>query len=134
MTVCAGMALGRLGIHFLKRSAGWAWAAGTCVTLAFLAVAFVAAWAGQGGSMVFFAMRFGTGLGAGMIFPNLIQTEDERFDDEAQTAMAGLLPVVQSMSGGSKVVVCAAAMTALAICMGVFLAFASKRITREKGG
>ena len=146
MTVCAGMALGRLGIHFLKRSAGWAWAAGTCVTLAFLAVAFVAAWAGQRGSMVFFAMRFGTGLGAGMIFPNLIQTEDERFDDEAQTAMAGLLPAfylgteavitpfVQSMSGGSKVVVCAAAMTALAICMGVFLAFASKRITREKGG
>jgi hypothetical protein len=78
-----------------------------------------------------------------MIFPNLIQTEDERFDDEAQTAMAGLLPAfylggealitpfVQSMRGAREMAICASAMLVLVCCMGACLAFSSVRIRKR---
>lgn len=146
VTVCGGMAAGRVAVHFLKKNTKWTWGIGTIVALAFLIPGCVAAWTGHFGTIVWFFLRFGAGSGAGMIFPNLIQAEDERFDDEAQTAMTGLLPAfylgvetvitpfVQSMAGINKVAVCASAMLALAVCMGICLALASARFKRRQGG
>ena len=97
----------------------------------------IAAWTGHGNGTVWFLLRFAAGCGGGMIFPNLIQTEDERFDDEAQTALTGLLPAfylgseavitpfVRSMSGINKMAVCASAMLALTLFMGICLVLAS---------
>ncbi|HCI73185.1 MAG TPA: hypothetical protein DHV42_01420 [Lachnospiraceae bacterium] len=143
LMVCAGMALGRILVHFTAKSSRRAWAAGTILAAACLAFGCGAAWAGKTWTALPHVIRFGTGLGAGMIFPNLIQTEDERFDDEAQTAMAGLLPAfylggealitpfVQSMRGAREMAICASAMLVLVCCMGACLAFSSVRIRKR---
>ena len=140
LIVCSAAAAGRFAAGFLKRSARSMWGIGLVLTLAFLVPCTVAAYSGRDGGVVLFLVRFGVGLGAGMIFPNLIQTEDERFDDEAQTSMAGLIPafylgagavitpLVQSMSGAAGIAVCTLAMLILAICMGICLAVASTMV------
>lgn len=140
LTVCGGMAAGRIGIGFLKKSTRSVWAIGSVLTLAVLIPCTAAAWLGCTGGVIPFLVRFGTGCGAGVIFPNLIQAEDERFDDEAQTSMAGLIPafylgadcvitpLTQSMSPAAGMKTCTSVMLTLACCMGICLALASARV------
>ena len=142
LTVCGGMAFGRVVICFLKRSARSALGIGAGLTLVILIPAFIAARLGHTGSIFLFLVRFGTGFGAGMIFPNLIQMDDERFDDEAQTGMTGLIPAfylgavamitpfVQSMSQSFGMAACILVMLTLACCMGLCLVFALSRVRR----
>ncbi len=144
LMVCGGMAAGRVLMFLLKKNGRGAWCFGTIVLLVCLGACTGAALAGFRGQALYAAMRIGTGFGAGMIFPNMIQVEDERFDKDAQTAMAGLIPAfylgtdalitpfVQSMSGSPKTVICASAMFVLSCCMGVCLAFASSRVKRGR--
>ena len=139
LTVCCGMAAGRVVTGLLKRSARGLWVIGTVVTLAVLIPCTLVARSGFTGGLVPLLGGAGTGFGAGMIFPNLIQTEDERLDGEAQTAMAGLIPafylgadvlitpLVQSMSGAAGMAKSCLAMLALAVCMGICLAAARVR-------
>ncbi len=140
LVVCAAMAAGRLLIFVLKKNGRIACGIGTVITLICLAVCAVLSWAGYDSRMLLMAARIGTGFGAGMVFPNLIQMEDERFDSDAQTSMAGLIPAfyvgsdalitpfVQSLSSASESTVCIITMLALTVCMGVFLALASTSI------
>jgi MFS family permease len=142
LTVCVSMAAGRAVFYFLRRSARSAWAIGSVLTIGCLLACTAAAWAGYTGSMLFVLARIGTGCGAGLIFPNVIQAEDERFDDEAQTTMAGLIPAFylgaaavitpfsQMMAGASTMKNCFQAMLVLAGCMGGCLAFAGTRVRR----
>lgn len=148
ITVCAGIAAGRAAVCVMNMTAGEGrhigrnLAVGEAVTLAGLIISAVIVYTGNSAGPAVVVIRILTGCGGGMIFPNLIQMEDERFDDEAQTAMAGLIPAfylgagavitpfVQSMSGASGMKVCIPAMAALAVCMGVCLAFASVKIRR----
>jgi hypothetical protein len=137
LTVCGGMAAGRVAAHFFRKKPKRAWGIGSILPLTGIVPCMIAAWTGHGNGTVWFLLRFAAGCGGGMIFPNLIQTEDERFDDEAQTALTGLLPAfylgseavitpfVQSMSGINKMAVCASAMLALTLFMGICLVLAS---------
>ena len=142
LCVCGGMAAGRVVIGLLKKNARLSCRIGMILSLCVLIPCTVAAWLGQTGSVFLLLLRMGTGFGAGMIFPNLIQIDDERFDDEAQTGMAGLIPAfyfgadamitpfVQSMSRSSDMMISTAAMLALACLMGVCLVFGSARLKR----
>ncbi len=141
--VCAAMAAGRILLFILKRYGRHALRIGAITSTVCLGGCAMMTWAGAGSMAVMLIARIGTGLGAGMIFPNLIQAEDERFDMDAQTAMAGLIPAfyvgaealitpfVQSLSGASLTGICMITMFALSCCMTVFLAFGSMNIKRR---
>ncbi len=143
LTVCGGMAAGRITGFLLKKNGRGAWGTGSAVLIICLGACAGAAWAGYSGPVFYTVMRLGTGFGAGMIFPNLIQTEDERFDSETQTAMAGLIPAfylgadamitpfVQSMSGAPKSAICASTMFVLSCFMAVLLAVAASRVKQR---
>ena len=78
-----------------------------------------------------------------MIFPNLIQMDDERFDEEVQMGMAGLIPAfyfgadamitpfVQSVSRSFTMSACTLAMLALSCCMGLCIILATARMGRR---
>ncbi len=143
LTVCAAMAVGRVFL-FLLRKSGWSacWA-GTVITLVSLGGCMASGAAGYDGAVVLLIARIGAGFGAGMVFPNLIQHEDPRFDVDAMTSMAGLMPAfyfgagavitpfVQSLSGASRVTGCVTAMFVLSCCMCVLLALGTSSVKRK---
>ena len=143
LTVCAGMAAGRIVIGFLRINARRACLAGSVLSTAVLAVCFIMVQTGQTADWIVLPVRAGCGFGAGMIFPNLIQLDDERFDEEAQTGMAGLIPAfyfgadamitpfVQSISRSFTMSACTLAMLALSCCMGLCIILATARMGRR---
>ena len=143
LTVCGGMAAGRVLICILKRSGRSACGIGAACVLASLAVSALLSRTGAGGAAVWLIVRFGTGFGAGMILPNLIQLDDERVDRDAQTGMTGLIPAfylgadamitpfVQSMSQSFNMAGCILVLFVLACCMGICLAFALVRVKKR---
>ena len=142
LCVCGGMAAGRVAAGLLKKNARVSCRIGLICSLCVLVPGTVAAWSGHAGFVFLLFVRIGTGFGAGMIFPNLIQMDDERFDDDVQTGMAGLIPAfyfgadamitpfVQSMSQSFDMRISTAAMLVLACLMGGGLAFGSARLRR----
>lgn len=143
LTVCAAMAAGRLLFLVLKRYGRTAGRIGSVIAVVSLGICMIASWAGCEGRIVLTVARIGAGCGAGMVFPNLIQAEDERLDSDVQTAMMGLLPAfyvgaealitpfVQALSGVSMITTCVCALFALAVLMSVLLFLASVRIKRR---
>ncbi len=143
LCVCAGMAAGRVVIGCLKKNARKSCRIGLLITIGVLLACSAAAWFAHTGAMLWLFVRVGTGFGAGMVFPNLIQMDDERFDEDLQTGMTGLIPafyfgtdamitpLVQSMSGTFSMAVCTGAMLILACLMGICLVFASARLRKR---
>ena len=143
LMVCGGMAAGRVLIFILKRNVRSVCVIGAACSLGSLAVSAILARMGQDGAVVWFIVRFGTGFGAGMIFPYLIQLDDERVDHEAQICMTGLIPAfylgadamitpfVQSMSQSFHMGGCIFVLFILTCCMSVCLAFALVRVKKR---
>ncbi len=143
LTVCVAMAAGRVLLFILKKNGRSAVRIGAVTATVCLGGCVILTWTGMDHSAVMLIVRTGTGLGAGMVFPNLIQAEDERFDMEAQTALAGLIPAfylgaealitpfVQSLSGAFPTRTCVITMFALSCCMTVLLTFGFMRIKRR---
>ena len=143
LTVCGGMAAGRIVIGILRKNARRACLAGSVLTTVSLAGCFVLVQTGQTAGLIVILLRAGCGFGAGMIFPNLIQMDDERFDEEVQMGMTGLIPAfyfgadamitpfVQSVSHSFTMSACTLAMLALSCCMGLCIVLASVRMGRR---
>lgn len=137
VTVCAGMAAGRIVTGSVKLNTRRASLSGAAVTVAFLAVCTAFVWAGRTGGAMVWLIRAGTGFAAGTIFPNLIQMDDERLDDEALMRMTGMIPAfyfgadamitpfVQTVSRSFTLSSCMTAMLVLAGCMGAGIVISS---------
>ena len=143
LTVCVGMAAGRVVIGLIRKNTRSACLIGSVLTLAVLAVCFIMVHTGQDAGVTVVLLRAGCGFGAGMVFPNLLQMDDERFDEEVQTGMAGLVPAfyfgadamitpfVQSVSHAFTMSACTLAMLALSCFMGLSIVLASVRMGRR---